>query len=109
MDGSPYDAGFCPYFHHAVELVGRRWTGVILRALLHGANRFGQIRDSIPEMSDRMLASRLKELEAEDIVTRTVIPDTPVRIEYGLTDRGKDLQRVIATIEAWADRWLSRT
>jgi DNA-binding HxlR family transcriptional regulator len=109
MEGSPYDAGFCPYFHRAVELVGRRWTGVVLRALLHGATRFGQIRDSIPEMSDRMLASRLKELEAEGIVTRTVIPDTPVRIEYGLTEQGKDLQRVIATIEAWAERWLSRT
>lgn len=106
MEGFHYDAAFCPYFHRAVELVGRRWTGVILRALLHGATRFGQIRDSIPEMSDRMLASRLKELEAEGIVTRTVIPNTPVRVEYRLTDQGKDLQRVVATIEAWADRWL---
>ena len=109
MEDLHYDAAFCPYFHRAVELVGRRWTGVILRALLHGATRFWQIRDSIPEMNDRMLASRLKELEAEGIVTRTVIPDTPVRIEYGLTEQGKDLQQVIATIEAWADRWLSRT
>jgi DNA-binding HxlR family transcriptional regulator len=109
MEDIHYDATFCPYFHRAVELVGRRWTGVILRALLHGATRFWQIRDSIPEMNDRMLASRLKELEAEGIITRTVIPDTPVRIEYGLTEQGKDLQQVLATIEAWADRWLTRT
>lgn len=101
-----YDAAFCPRFHQAVELVGRRWNGVILRTLLHGANRFGQIRETIPELTDKMLAARLKELEAEGILTRTVVPDTPVRVEYALTDKGRDLQRAIATLDDWADRWV---
>ena len=99
------DRAFCPDFHHAVELIGRRWTGVILRALLHGAGRFGQIRDAVPELTDKMLASRLKELESEAIVTRTVIPETPVRIEYTLTDKGRDLQQAIQALGDWADRW----
>jgi DNA-binding HxlR family transcriptional regulator len=99
------DRAFCPDYHHAVELVGRRWTGVILRALLHGATRFGQFRQLIPELTDKMLASRLKELEAEGIVTRTVIPDTPVRVEYALTPKGRDLHDAIEALGAWADRW----
>lgn len=99
------DTAFCPDFHHAVELVGRRWTGVILRALLHGATRFVQIRECIPELTDKMLASRLKELEAEGLVTRTVLPETPVRIEYALTEKGRDLQRAMQALDDWADRW----
>jgi DNA-binding HxlR family transcriptional regulator len=107
MASDAFDAerAFCPDFHHAVELIGRRWTGVILRTLLHGASRFGQIRDAVPELTDKMLASRLKELETEGILTRTVIPETPVRIEYSLTDKGRDLQQAIEALGDWADRW----
>ena len=82
-------------FHHAVELIGRRWTGVILRALLAGPARFHQIRDGIPDISDRMLSERLRELEAEGVVTRSVIPDTPVRVEYALTEKGRALETAI--------------
>ena len=99
---------FCPLYHHAVELIGRRWTGVILRALLAGAERFSELTESIPGLSDRMLSERLKELEAEGIVTRRVIPATPVRIEYHLTDKGRDLSAVVEAASAWADTWLSR-
>lgn len=108
-DAFDADRAFCPDFHRAVELIGARWTGVILRALLYGASRFGQIRDAVPELTDKMLAIRLKELEAEGIVTRTVIPDTPVRIEYGLTEKGRDLQQAIEVLGDWADRWLAAT
>lgn len=97
---------FCPYYHYTMELVGRRWTGAIIRALMEGLTRFGELRDTIPDISDRMLSERLKELEAEGIVTRTVIPETPVRIEYRLTPKGRDLDGVIQASLGWAHRWL---
>jgi DNA-binding HxlR family transcriptional regulator len=71
---------FCPYYHRAVELIGRRWTGAILRAMLFGVSRFSDLAATIPGISDRMLSERLKELEAEGLVLRSVIPETPVRV-----------------------------
>jgi DNA-binding HxlR family transcriptional regulator len=100
-------SSFCPYFHHAIELVGRRWSGAILRSLLQGNQRFTDIRSSIPGLSDRLLSERLKELEAEGLVVRHVYAETPVRIEYELTDKGRDLEGAIAALTDWADRWLS--
>ena len=96
---------FCPKYHRAVELIGRRWTGAILRALLSDVSRFSEICEIVPGLSDRMLAERLKELEAEGIVTRTVVPETPVRVEYTLTDKGRDLESVISAVSGWAERW----
>jgi len=96
----------CNAYHHAVELIGRRWTGLILQVLLGGARRFSDIGAAIPGLTDRMLSERLKELEAERIVTRTVIPETPVRVEYQLTERGRALGPVLAAVAAWAQCWL---
>jgi DNA-binding HxlR family transcriptional regulator len=105
---SPRDArpDFCPRFHHAVELIGRRWTGVVVRAMLSGATRYTDIRAAVPDLSDKMLAERLKELEAEGIVTRRVVPSTPVRVEYHLTAKGRALDAAMAAVSAWADRWV---
>jgi DNA-binding HxlR family transcriptional regulator len=96
---------FCPQFHHVVELIGRRWTGAILRALLAGVTRFNDLASSVPGLSDRMLAERLKELEAEGLVSRSVIPDTPVRIEYRLTEKGRSLESVVRAVATWAEEW----
>ena len=96
---------FCTKYHRAVELIGRRWTGTILRALLSDVSRFSEICEIVPGLSDRMLAERLKELEAEGIVTRTVVPETPVRVEYALTGKGRDLDSVIGAVSGWAERW----
>lgn len=98
---------FCPYFHVTVELIGRRWTGAILRALLRGVSRFGDLAAAIPDMSDRMLSERLKELESEGIVERHVIPAMPVRVEYHLTPKGRALESVVQTILTWADDWMT--
>lgn len=98
---------FCPYYHRAVELIGRRWTGVIVRALLSGGHRFTEVRSAIPDMSDRMLSERLKELEAAGIVVRTVIPETPVRVEYHLTPKGQALGTVVEAVSTWAADWLA--
>jgi DNA-binding HxlR family transcriptional regulator len=97
---------FCPRFHYAVELIGRRWTGAILRALLSGATRYSDISNTVPGLSDRLLSERLRELEAEGIVQRTVIPEMPVRIEYHLTEKGESLEAVLAAVSAWAEEWV---
>src|SRR5680860_1355010 len=97
----------CPLYHHAVELVGRRWTGAILMVLLQGASRFTDIVHAVPGLSDRLLSERLKELESEGIVTRIVHPEMPVRIEYQLTGKGRDLSGVAEAVTEWATRWLS--
>ena len=96
---------FCPVYQHAVELIGRRWTGAIVRALMSGVSRFSDLCQTVPGLSDRMLAERLKELEAEGIVLRTVLAETPVRVEYTLTDKGRDLNAVVLAVSSWCDRW----
>jgi DNA-binding HxlR family transcriptional regulator len=105
-DADPsYLSAFCPKFHAAIELIGRRWTGAILRAMLAGAVRFSDIAAAVPGLSDRLLSERLKELESAGIVTRTVIPATPVRVEYGLTEKGQALHEVIVSVSSWAEEW----
>ena len=99
-------ATICPRYHRAIELIGKRWTGAIVRALLSGAERFGEIGAAVPELSDRMLSERLKELEAEGIVERTVHPESPVRVDYRLTAMGRDLEGAVGAIERWAERWI---
>jgi DNA-binding HxlR family transcriptional regulator len=100
-------APFCPRFQRGVEVIGRRWTGAIVRALMTGSCRFNAIADTVPGISDRLLSERLKELEAEGIVERRVVPSTPVRVDYRLTAKGRDLVPVIEALGAWAERWVS--
>lgn len=104
--GEVIDGAFCPIFHRAVELIGRRWTGAIVRALLRDVVHFSELARSIPDLSDRMLSERLKELETEGIVARVVVPSTPVRVEYRLTEKGRALGPVLDAIGDWAGEWL---
>ena len=99
----------CPHFHKAVELVGKRWTGAILYVLLHADKplRFSEIAHAVPDLSDRLLSERMKELERCGIVHRKVAGTSPVRVEYGLTDRGRDLAPALSELKGWADRWLN--
>lgn len=103
---SKTSSSFCPRYHRASEIVGRRWSAVILRAMFAGAVRFGEIQDCIPDLSNRMLSERLKELETEGILERTVTPSTPVRVEYRLTDKGGELGPVVEALSVWAERWI---
>lgn len=96
----------CPKYHKSVELIGRRWTGAILSALLKGTTRFTDIIHAVPGLSDRLLSERLKELEAEGIVQRIVHPETPVRIEYQLTAKGLQLNAVTDALTEWAEHWV---
>src|SRR5688572_27526899 len=99
---SPHTPSLCGKFHRASELIGRRWTGAILFVLMDSRCRFATLRDAIPDITDRMLSERLHELEQEGIVERTVVPDTPVRVEYALSRKGRELATAIDAIGAWA-------
>ncbi len=106
--GEDAPSSCCPLYHEAVELIGRRWTGAIVEVLIAGGSlRFGQIADAVPELSDRLLSERMKELEARGIVRRTEHPGRPVRVEYELTDMGRALAPAVREIERWAQRWLA--
>ena len=96
-------SGFCPRFHHAVELIGRRWTGAIVRALCGGPLRFNELLSTIPGLSDRLLTERLRELEREHIVSRLVVSGPPVRVQYSLTERGIELEPIVRALGEWAE------
>jgi DNA-binding HxlR family transcriptional regulator len=99
----------CPYYHEAIELVGRRWTGAILRVLMDRPMRFSEVAQAVPELSDRLLSARVKELEARGIVERTVHSGPPVRVEYSLSKMGAELGPALNELEEWAQRWLSHS
>lgn len=95
----------CPRFEAAFELLGKRWTGLIIRSLMNGAKRFSDIQEIIPNLSARMLTERFKELEEQGILLRSVYPEMPVRIEYELTEKGRDLEKAMDEIQSWAEKW----
>ncbi len=106
MADSTGEPSRCPGYNRAAEIIGSRWAGAVVRAMLGGASRFSEIRAAIEGITDRVLSKRLKDLESQGILTREVFNDTPVRIEYHLTDRGRALSRVVDAMTEWADDWL---
>ena len=98
--------GCCRAYHQAVELIGKRWTGAIVFVLLDGPLRFSEVKTLVPDLSDRLLSERMKELEAVGIVERRVIDEMPVRVEYRLTEKGRALEPAVRSLKAWARSWL---
>ena len=96
----------CGAYHQAVELVGKRWTGAILFVLLDGPVRFSEVKHLVPDLSDRLLSERMKELESEGIVERRVIDDSPPKVEYALTAKGEALEPAVRALKLWARAWL---
>jgi DNA-binding HxlR family transcriptional regulator len=101
------ESGLCPRFHRAVELIGRRWTGAIIRVLMPGPRRFNELLASVPGISDRLLTERLRELEGAGIIRREVQPGSPVRVQYELTPGGCELRETLDAVGRWAERWLT--
>ncbi|MGE7913417.1 winged helix-turn-helix transcriptional regulator [Lysinibacillus sp. RS5] len=99
------ETNLCPRLAKAMDLIGKRWTGLILYQLLDGPQRFNEIESALP-VSGRLLSERLKELEKEGLVERRVYSEVPVRVEYSLTDKGQALEGAIRNIESWATSWL---
>ena len=98
-------AHVCPDFHVAVELVGRRWSGAILYALADGPHFFADLAHAVPGLSDRLLSQRLRELEAEGLVERSVHDGPPARVSYALTEKGRALSPALRELRTWAKRW----
>lgn len=100
------DFHLCPKFECAFALLGKRWNGLIIRVLLDGPKRFSDISSMIPQLSDKILAERFRELETAGITKRNVYPETPVRIEYQLTEKGLALKTVMDAVQNWAEKWV---
>jgi DNA-binding HxlR family transcriptional regulator len=96
----------CSAYHAAIELIGKRWTGAIVFVLLDGPLRFSEVKTLVPDLSDRLLSERLKELEGEGIVERRRSEGMPVRIEYSLTEKGRALEPAVRSLKVWARSWL---
>lgn len=96
----------CPKVEKALEMIGKRWTALIIYQLFKGPQRFCEIESSLP-ISGRLLSERLKDLEKEGIVLRTVYPEVPVRVEYSLTDKGLELEAVMGELQKWAEKNVS--
>lgn len=95
----------CPRLHEAVELIGRRWTGAIVAALIERPMFFRELLAAVPGISDRLLSQRLRELEAERLVERVVHEGPPARVSYQLTEVGRGLEPAISELEVWAQGW----
>jgi DNA-binding HxlR family transcriptional regulator len=96
----------CSAYHAAIELIGKRWTGAIVFVLLDGPLRFSEVKTLVPDLSDRLLSERLKELEGEGIVERRAGEGVPMRIEYVLTEKGRALEPAVRSLKVWARSWL---
>ena|SRR5438034_6066853 len=96
----------CPRYEHAIQLLGKRWTGLLLDALMEGPRRFCELTTTVEGLSDRVLSDRLRELEVEGVVERIVYPQIPVRVEYKLTEKGLALKPVVEAIHKWAEKWV---
>lgn len=97
----------CKRYEQAIQLLGKRWTGLILDTMLEGPQRFCEMTAIVEGLSDRVLSDRLRELESEGVVERVVYPQIPVRVEYRLTEKGRDLRPVVQAIHQWAEKWIS--
>lgn len=96
----------CPRYELAIQLLGKRWTGLLLYALLEGPRRFCELTTRVEGLSDRVLSDRLRELEVEGVIERIVYPQIPVRVEYQLTEKGRALEPVVHAIQTWAEKWV---
>ncbi|AKG74405.1 winged helix-turn-helix transcriptional regulator [Salinicoccus halodurans] len=95
----------CPRFEKAVSLLSQRWTALVIYQMLDAPQRFGAIQSAIG-VSGKVLSDRLKDMEQEELVKRDVYPETPVIIEYSLTDKGRSLEPVLRDIEKWSQDWI---
>lgn len=101
-----YSPNVCTRFQSAADLLGKRWTALIVQALQEKARRYSELAQVIGVVSERMLIQRLKELEKAGVVERRVLDEQPVRVEYRLTEKGRALSRVVGGLQRWAEQWI---
>jgi DNA-binding HxlR family transcriptional regulator len=98
----------CPV-EACLELIGGRWKGVILFHLLGGTRRFNELRRLLPKVTQRMLTRQLRELEADQVIVRTIYPEVPPKVEYSLSEIGKTMEPIIRMLQKWGMEYMSRT
>lgn len=98
----PFCSPACPV-EAALGLIGGKWKGILLYHLLGGTLRFSAIRRSVPGVTQRMLTTQLRELEADGLIVRVVYPQVPPRVEYSLSAKGRTLQPVLMMLKAWGE------
>ena len=106
MAERPRSTRMCAKFQAAVDIVGKRWTPLIVQLLLERPRRYSELVTELEVVTEGMLSQRLKELERTGVVERRVIDDQPIRVEYHLTRKGRGLSRVITGLERWAEEWM---
>jgi len=94
----------CPV-ETTLTLIGNKWKVLILRDLLSGTKRFGELKKSIGSVSQKVLTAQLRDMEANGLLTRTVYPEVPPRVEYTLTDLGMSLQPVLSSLQLWGETY----
>jgi DNA-binding HxlR family transcriptional regulator len=101
----PVSFEVCPIVEKAFGLMGKKWTGLIVHVLASGERRFSELLEAVPRISSRILSQRLAELEAGGVLARAVYPETPVRVMYSLTEKGRALIPIVRGLADWAHRW----
>ena len=99
---SPDPNAGCPVTH-CLQVIGGKWKPVILFCIENGVNRFGAMQRAIPAVTKQMLTQQLRELERDGVITRPVVPEVPPRVEYALSERGRSILPVIASMRAWGE------
>lgn len=94
----------CPV-ETTLTLIGNKWQVLILRDLLPGTKRFGELKKSLGAVSQKVLTAQLRDMEADGLVIRTVFPEVPPRVEYSLTDLGMSLQPVLDSLSNWGESY----
>jgi DNA-binding HxlR family transcriptional regulator len=102
----PHWLQYCPYYAAATDTLSRRWAATVLRVLVTGPARFGEIAAAIPDMTDKLLSQRLKDLEDDGLIERALGHDRPARVQYQLTPKGVELGQVLLDINRWALKWI---
>ena len=99
--------GMCPHYQAAMDLLARRWTGLILTSLADSPARFSELRTAVKGISDRMLSQRLVELEELGLVNRNVeAAQRPVLVEYASTQMAQELAPVFRALWEWSEKWM---
>jgi DNA-binding HxlR family transcriptional regulator len=99
--GDQEDTAVCSHISRMLARISDKWTLLVVRALGHGPLRFNALRREMGEISQKVLASTLRDLEENGFVTRTVTPVTPPKVEYALTDLGRDLLNPVRALADW--------
>lgn len=99
---------FCPIVETA-NLIGKKWTLVVIRYLVDGPKGFNELKRSVKDISSKTLSATLSDLERKGIVERNVHTKSPIRVEYSLTSKGRDLINILEGMRKWGEKWLTKS